>query len=74
VPDPVRNKNVNSKAATGITALILAAMNRHPDVARELLEAKADQNARTTDGKTALIASREQAEVRTLLLQPGAKQ
>ena len=41
---------LNSKTKTGDTALMFAAAERHPDVARELLAAGADVNARAQVG------------------------
>jgi hypothetical protein len=39
---------------------------------KALLDAKADVNAITTDGKTALAAAGEHADLKALLVQAGA--
>jgi len=46
---------VNAKDKDGTTALMAASARGHVDVAKELVEAKAEVNTQNTDGHTALM-------------------
>ena len=73
-----KGADVNAKAGDGRTALIQASEIGHLDVVRALLAKGADVNAKTNDGRTALTAATAGAHadinIRTLLVQAGAKQ
>ena len=55
-----------------VTALMLASLHSHKEVVRLLLAKRADVNANTTDGQTALSLA-SQDEIRKLLIKAGAK-
>jgi ankyrin repeat protein len=59
----------------GVTALMLASHNGDRKVVQVLLAKRAEVNARTSNGQTALdfATAGEHAEVTALLLQAGAK-
>ncbi|PNH08660.1 Ankyrin repeat domain-containing protein [Tetrabaena socialis] len=63
-----------STVLVGDTALMMACANGDTEVAKALLAASADVNARNSDGDTALfVACKEgHAEVATILLAAGA--
>ncbi len=69
-----KGADVNAKAPTGVTALMMASQSGHVDVVRALLAAKADVNAKTPIGDTALLLASQQghAEVVKLLTASGA--
>ena len=46
---------MNASGTNGYTALLVAALEGHPEVVRALLAAKADVNAKRGDGATALM-------------------
>lgn len=68
------HENVNSKAGSGNTPLMLAAKNGDEAMVRWLLDNKADAEARNNLGNTALLAAVETGNVAviTLLLDAGA--
>lgn len=51
--------NLNVKDRSGNTALILASINNHSEVARILLSARPDLNVRNNDNRTALMYAAE---------------
>ncbi|MBQ3763698.1 MAG: ankyrin repeat domain-containing protein, partial [Synergistaceae bacterium] len=55
----MNGSNVNAKNNDGWTALMLAALNGHADVAEVLLKHGADVNAKNIFGRTALILAAE---------------
>ena len=69
-----KGADVNAKANTGVTALIMASQQGHKEVVELLLAKGADVNAKANDGGTALIMSSLQGhkEVVELLLAKGA--
>lgn len=68
--------DVNAKeSARGQTALMWAMAERHPELARVLIERKAEVNARSTSGFTPLLFAARQGDVESarILLEAGAK-
>jgi uncharacterized protein len=68
--------DLNAKEpAQGQTALMWAAAEHHPDVVRVLIEAKANANARTKNGFTALHFAAREGDIESagLLLAAGVK-
>ena len=66
--------DVNESDDEGRTALMFAAVNKHTDCAKALLEHDADVNARAKDGGTALMLAATSGDIETVrgLLRRGA--
>jgi|ERR1700687_2236575 len=57
-----RGADTNARAETGLTALLIAIMAHHPDIARLLIEKGADVNAANRFGLTPLLAAMTQRD------------
>jgi hypothetical protein len=67
--------SIDARDASGRTALLLAVLHRHEEVARALLERGADPNIADADGRTPLAVARDQNQgpMVEALLQAGAR-
>jgi serine/threonine-protein phosphatase 6 regulatory ankyrin repeat subunit B len=68
--------DVNAQTKEGYTALMMASVMGHTEIAKLLIEEGADVNAQTKDGWTALMraSSEGKIEVAELLRKAGAKE
>jgi ankyrin repeat protein len=67
-----KGAEANAKARDGQTALMQASWKGHLNVAQALIAKGVDVNAKANNGDTALTLAKD-ADVRTLLVQAGAK-
>jgi hypothetical protein len=62
----------NSTDSSGRTALMVAAVYCKPEIAKDLIQAKADPNIKNSDGVTALKMAKDCPEISKLLVDAGA--
>lgn len=63
----------NSMDSSGRTALMLAAVYCKPEIAKDLIQAKANLNIKNSEGKTALQMARDCPEISKILVSAGAR-
>jgi len=70
-----RGADINARAETGLTALLIAIVEHHPDIAQLLIEKGADVNVANSVGLTPLFAAMSQRddEMVQRLKKAGAK-
>lgn len=64
--------DINTIGINGMTPLMMAATNCKQDIAKDLIQAKADPNLKNSEGKTALHFAKDCPEISKLLVYAGS--
>ncbi|HEY7160037.1 MAG TPA: ankyrin repeat domain-containing protein, partial [Acidobacteriota bacterium] len=64
--------DINTIGINGMTPLMMAATNCKQDIAKDLIQSKADLEIKSSEGKTALQMAKDCPEISKILVYAGA--